>query len=43
MPDWLCPVCKTELSGNVKDGEYCKFCGYERVGSKELEKQLKTK
>ena len=42
MPDWLCPVCKSELCGNIEDGEFCRHCDYERVGNKEL-KEYKRK
>lgn len=39
MPDYLCPVCKAWLLGNVKDGVFCRHCGYERLGEKEIERQ----
>ena len=43
MPDHLCPVCKSWLYGNINDGEFCRYCGYERIGNKKLEQQKKKR
>ena len=43
MPSWLCPVCKAWLCGDVKNGTFCKHCGYTCVGEKEIQRQKENK
>jgi len=43
MPSYLCPVCKTWLCGNVKDGTFCNHCGYSAIGEKEIERRKKER
>jgi len=43
MPDQLCPICKAWLCGNVKDGVFCRHCGYEKEGKKNIEQKKEKK
>jgi len=43
MPNHLCPTCKAWLLGDVKNGVFCRYCGYEKAGHKEVKKEKKKK